>query len=221
MPRTPSAQEISLRVTLASGALLHVETTRYGTSFVHLDKIARAGVALRRREWGEPVVCMNVAELLSDGTPVNDLYVFISLGDALAIGAVAQAETAQLAKAAALAAGDVIGALVAKRDLDEWWISAAERRGESLDMAIDPAVTGEPPEAEPAPASNARRFSVAPHPRDTEAWIVVDAVTGENASGVIVGGQACASDFYRNRDAAQFAADDLNTLAARESGASR
>jgi hypothetical protein len=218
MPRTPSAQEISLRVTLASGALLHVETTRYGTSFVHLDKIARAGVALRRREWGEPVVCMNVAELLSDGTPVNDLYVFISLGDALAIGAVAQAETAQLAKAAALAAGDVIGALVAKRDLDEW-ISAVV--GESLDMAIDPAVTGEPPEAEPAPASNARRFSVAPHPRDTEAWIVVDAVTGENASGVIVGGQACASDFYRNRDAAQFAADDLNTLAARESGASR
>ena len=220
MPRTPSAQEISLRVTLASGALLDVDTTRYGTSFVHLDKIARAGVALRRREWGEPVVCMNVAELLSDGTPVNDLYVFISLGDALAIGAVAQAETAQLAKAAALAAGDAIGALVAKRDLDEW-ISAAERRGESLDMAIDPAVTGEPPEAEPAPASNARRFSVAPHPRDTEAWIVVDAVTGENASGVIVGGQACASDFYRNRDAAQFAADDLNTLAARESGASR
>lgn len=220
MPRTPSAQEISLRVTLASGALLHVETTRYGTSFVHLDKIARAGVALRRREWGEPVVCMNVAELLSDGTPVNDLYVFISLGDALAIGAVAQAETAQLAKAAALAAGDVIGALVAEPDLDER-ISAAERRGESLDMAIDPAVTGEPPEAEPAPASNARRFSVAPHPRDTEAWIVVDAVTGENASGVIVGGQACASDFYRNRDAAQFAADDLNTLAARESGASR
>ena len=221
MPRTPSAQEISLRVTLASGALLHVETARYRTSFVHLDKIARAGVALQRREWGEPVVCMSVAELLSDGMPVNDLHVFISLGDALAIGAVAQAETARLAKAAALAAGDVIGALVAKRDLDEWWISAAERRGESLDMAIDPAVTGEPPEAEPAPASNARRFSVAPHPRDTEAWIVVDAVTGENASGVIVGGQACASDFYRNRDAAQFAADDLNTLAARESGASR
>jgi len=221
MPRTPSAQEISLRVTLASGALLHVETARYRTSFVHLDKIARAGVALQRREWGEPVVCMSVAELLSDGMPVNDLHVFIGLGDALAIGAVAQAETARLAKAAALAAGDVIGALVAKRDLDEWWISAAERRGESLDMAIDPAVTGEPPEAEPAPASNARRFSVAPHPRDTEAWIVVDAVTGENASGVIVGGQACASDFYRNRDAAQFAADDLNTLAARESGASR
>jgi hypothetical protein len=217
MPRTPSAQEISLRVTLASGALLHVETARYGTSFVHLDKIARAGVALQRREWGEPVVCMNVAELLSDGTPVNDLHVFIGLGDALAIGAVAQAETARLAEAAALAAaGDVIGALVAEPDLDER-ISAAERRGESLDMAIDPAVTGEPPEAEPAPASNARRFSVAPHPRDTEAWIVVDAVTGENASGVIVGGQACASDFYRNRDAAQFAADDLNTLAARES----
>lgn len=85
--------------TLRSGAAFEVDPQGRGTSFLHLCKVQRTSVRINDAA-REVAVELDVQHLIGDFGS-TDLAVFLSLGDALAIGVAASAELARLAEKAA------------------------------------------------------------------------------------------------------------------------
>jgi hypothetical protein len=84
---------------LRSGAAFEVDPQGRGTSFLHLCKVQRTSVRINDAA-REVAVELDVQHLIGDFGS-TDLAVFLSLGDALAIGVAASAELARLAEKAA------------------------------------------------------------------------------------------------------------------------
>jgi hypothetical protein len=166
-----------------------------GLSFVHLEHAEHSAVDIDRTHPATPVVAVDFHHLIGD-FPSADLTVFMSLGQALAIGAVAGAEYARIAESAG-GAGEGLQR-VPMPPLDNGPTPGAHvlQPDQLLDALTEP------------------RFAVVElesPPYQRPAWIVVDGLTGANA--VRTPGLLRASESpYPTWDAAKRTADDLNAL---------